>query len=114
MRTSGTRKVMWKSKPPLGWSKPSAISRYAIAVLSVALALVASRLAVVFLHTEPFAALFLCAVLFVGWFAGSGPGLFATALALVVFKYFLVPPINSFAVEITEIPRLVLFAITIS
>src|SRR6266481_3096054 len=89
----------------------SAISRYGIAVLSVALALGASHLAVVFLDTEPFAGLFLCAIMFVGWFAGSGPGLFATALALLVFDYFLVPPVNSFALEITEVPRLAVVAV---
>jgi len=94
-----------------GFTPRSAISRYGIAVLSVALALGASHLAVVFLDTEPFAALFLCAIMFVGWFAGSGPGLFATVLALLVFDYFLVPPVNSFALEITEVPRLAVVAV---
>jgi PAS domain S-box-containing protein len=91
---------------------PSAIWRYAVAVLAIALALAASELAFTFLHTEPFAALFLCAIMFVAWFAGFGPGLLATALALLAFDYFLVPPTNSFAVEITEIPRLIVIAIS--
>lgn len=89
----------------------SYIWRYGIAVLSIALALVASELSLTFLRTEPFAALFLCAIMFVAWYAGSGPGLFATALALLVFKFFLVSPVNSFAVEITEIPRLIVVGI---
>ena len=38
-------------------------------------------------------------------------GLGAAALAVLVFSYLL-PPINSFAVEIAELPRLILFAIT--
>ena len=102
---------MSKHSLPIRWSKPSPIARYAIAVLSVAIALAASELAVTFLHTEPFAALFLCAIMFVGWFAGFGPGLFATALALLAFDYFLVPPIHSFALEITEVPRLIVVAL---
>jgi len=101
-----------EGSPPLWWLKSSAISRYAIAVLSIAVALGASHLSLAFLNTEPFVSLFLCAILFVAWFGGFGPGLFATALALLAFDYYLVPPINSFAVGISEVWRLVLFAIT--
>jgi PAS domain S-box-containing protein len=101
-----------KAASPLWWSKPSAISRYAIAALSIALALVVAELTVVFLHTEPVVSLFLCAILFAAWFGGLGPGLFAVVLAFLAFDYYLVAPFNSFAVETTEIPRLVLFAIT--
>jgi C4-dicarboxylate-specific signal transduction histidine kinase len=107
---SGTEKVT-KFSPPLWWSKPPTITRYAIAVLSVALALLGSHLAIVFLHTEPFASLFFCAILFVAWFGGVGPGLFATALALSAFHYYLLPPVNSFAAAISELPRLALFGI---
>jgi PAS domain S-box-containing protein len=108
---------MSQSNPPLWWSKPSAISRYAIAGLSVAIAVVAVRLVVIFLHTEPFVSVFLCTIMFVAWFGGFGPGLFATALSLWAFDYYLVAPINSFtvkfnsfAVDIKEFPRIVLFA----
>src|SRR5229473_533170 len=103
---------MSKSSPSLWWLKSSAISRYAIAVLSIALVLFATQLAAVFLHIEPFVSLFLCAIMFVAWFGGFGPGLLATALAFLAFDYYLVPPINSFATDITELPRLVLFSIT--
>jgi hypothetical protein len=43
-----TRATLRGSRPPLWWSKPSAISRYAIAGLSVAIAVVAVRLVVIF------------------------------------------------------------------
>src|SRR6266478_5273073 len=107
------------SKPPLLlWSKPSAISRYAIAVLSVAIAIVVAEILTRLLHTEPIASSMLCAVIFAAWL-GFGPGLLAIALSLLAFHYYLVPPINSFAlkdnvfaVEVTEVPRLVLFSIT--
>src|SRR5271165_1239891 len=90
---------MLKSNPPLWWSKRSAILRYSSAVLAVAIAVVAGRLIVVFLHTEPFVSLFLCAVMFAAWFGGFGPGLFAIALSALAFHYYLVPPVNSFTVK---------------
>src|ERR1700730_7951108 len=103
---------------PLLWSDPSAILRYAIAVLSVAIAIVVADILTRLLHTEPIASTMLCAVIFAAWF-GFGPGLLAIALTLLAFHYYLVPPINSFslkhnlfAVEIAELPRLVLFSIT--
>ena len=102
---------MLKSNPSLWWSQPSAVLRYAIAVLSIALALAVADLALVYLNDEPFVTLFLCAIMFAAWFGGFGPGLFAAALAVSTFAYLL-PPINSFAVEIAELPRLILFAIT--
>jgi PAS domain S-box-containing protein len=99
--------------------KPITISHYAMAVLSVAVAIFAVELITRLLHTEPIASLMLCAVIFAAWFGGFGPALLATALALVAFHYYLVPPINSFTwkhnlsvVGISEVPRLILFSIT--
>src|SRR4051794_16988939 len=86
------------SKPrPLLWSERSAISRYAIAVLSVAIGIVVAALLTVFLHTEPIASSMISAVMFAAWFGGFGPGLLATALAVLAIHYYLVPPFNSFA-----------------
>src|ERR1700730_15695636 len=108
---------MSKPRPSL-WSDPSAISRYAIAVSSVAIAIVVAEILTRLLHTEPIASSMLCAVIFAAWI-GFGPGLLAIALSLFAFHYYLVPPINSFAlkhnifaVEIAELPRVVLFSIT--
>jgi K+-sensing histidine kinase KdpD len=110
---------MLKSNRPLWWSKRPAILRYASAVLSVATAVVAGRMVVVFLHTEPFVSLFLCAVMFAAWFGGFGPGLLAIVLSVLAFHYYLVPPINTFtiksnvlAVQVDELPRIILFLIT--
>jgi K+-sensing histidine kinase KdpD len=100
------------------WSEPSAISRYAIAVLSVAIAMVVAEILTRLLQTEPIASSLLCAVMFAAWF-GVGPGLLAIALSLFAFHYYLLPPINSFgfkynlfAVDLAELPRLALFSIT--
>jgi PAS domain S-box-containing protein len=115
----GEVKMFKSNPPPLWWSRRSPILRYAGAVLSVAIAVVAGRLIVVFLHTEPFVSLFLCAVMFAAWFGGFGPGLCAIALSVLAFHYYLLYPINSFtiksnvfAVRVTELPRIVLFLIT--
>jgi PAS domain S-box-containing protein len=98
--------------------KPPALS-YAMAVLSVAVAIIAAELITRLLHAEPIASSMLCAVIFAAWFGGFGPALLAITLALLAFHYYLVPPINSFswkhnlfAVDISEMPRLILFSIT--
>jgi PAS domain S-box-containing protein len=99
-------------------SEPSAITRYAIAVLSVAIAIVGADILTNVLHTEPIASTMLCAVIFAAWF-GFGPGLLAIVLSLLAIHYYLVPPINSFSLkdnlfagEVAELPRLALFSIT--
>src|SRR3981081_4109222 len=100
------------------WSEPSAVSRYAIAVLSVAIAIAVAEALTRLLHTEPIASSMLCAVIFAAWF-GFGPGLLAIALSLLAFHYYLVPPSNSFALKqnlfavgVSELTRLALFLIT--
>src|SRR6202011_1059402 len=104
---------------PQRWPKPSTISHYAMAVLSVAVAVIAAELITRLLHAEPIALSMLCAVIFAAWLGGFGPALLAITLALLAFHYYLVPPINSFgwknnlfALDISEVPRLILFSIT--
>src|SRR5216684_1787391 len=101
------------------WLRLPTISDYAMAVLSVAVAIVAAELITRLLHAEPIASSMLCAVIVAAWFGGFGPAVLAIALALLAFHYYLVPPINSFtwkynlfAVGISEVPRLILFSIT--
>src|ERR1700674_1415846 len=110
---------MIKPSLPQRWPKPPTISYYAMAVLSVAVAIVAADLITRLLHAEPIASSMLCAVIFAAWFGGLGPALLAIALALLAFHYYLVPPINSFvwkhdlfAVGVPELPRLILFSLT--
>jgi K+-sensing histidine kinase KdpD len=100
-------------------SKSSTISRYAMAVLAVAVAIVAAELITRLLNAEAIASSMLCAVIFAAWIGGLGPALLAVTLALLAFHYYLAPPINSFtwkqtlfAVGISEISRLILFSIT--
>src|ERR1700738_172202 len=110
---------MIKPSLPQWWPKPLTISSYAMAVLSVAVAIIAAELITRLLHAEAIASSMLCAVIVAAWFGGFGPALLAITLALLAFHYYLVPPINSFtwkhdlfAVGISEVPRLILFSIT--
>jgi PAS domain S-box-containing protein len=96
----------------------SPLSHYAMAVLSVAVAIVATELLTRLLNAEAIASSMLCAVVFVAWLGGLGPALLAVTLALLAFHYYVVPPINSFAwkhdilaVGISEVPRLTLLSI---
>ncbi len=92
--------------------KPRTISYYAMAVLSVAVAMVAAEFITRLLHAEAIASSMLCAVIFTAWFGGFGPALMAIALARLAFHYYVVPPINSFTwkhnifvLDISEVPR---------
>jgi PAS domain S-box-containing protein len=108
---------MPKSSPQL-LSNSSTISRYTAAALSVAVALLAINFLSTYLHTEPFVSLFICCLMFVALRYGTGPALFAAALSTVAFHYYLVTPINSFALkpdlfalDTKQLPRIVLFVI---
>jgi C4-dicarboxylate-specific signal transduction histidine kinase len=96
---------------PFLWPKPPAILSYLIAVLSVAAALIISRLPAVHLQDAP-VSLFLCAVILSAWFGGVGPGFLATALSALAFNYYFLPPIYSFGPKPEEIPRLVVFTVS--
>src|SRR3984957_14236261 len=107
-------------KSDLRQQRPKAlrIYYYAMAVLSVAVAIVLTEIAARLLQTEPVASLMLCAVISAAWLGGFGPALLAIVLALLAFHYDMVPPANSFAwkhdllsVNVAQVPRLILFAI---
>jgi len=78
----------------------------------VAAAVVAGLLLDTQLNSAPFVSLFVCAIMFATWFGGVRPGLLATALSILAFDYYFVPPTHSLLVDGEEALRLVLFAIT--
>jgi C4-dicarboxylate-specific signal transduction histidine kinase len=96
---------------PFLWPKPPAILSYLIAVLSVASALIISRLPAVHLQDAP-VSLFLCAVILSAWFGGVGPGVLATAFSALAFNYYFLPPIYSLGPKPEEIPRLAIFTVS--
>jgi PAS domain S-box-containing protein len=113
--------LLGKIKPDLRqpWSKARGISYYAMAVLSVAVAIFVTEFVARLLYAEPTALLMLCAVIFAAWFGGFGPALLAIAFGFFYFYYSMAPPIVSsawkhdlFAVGISEVPRLIVFCVT--
>jgi C4-dicarboxylate-specific signal transduction histidine kinase len=46
------------------------------------------------------------------WFGGVGPGLLATALSVLAFYYYFLPPVHSLDAKPGEIPRLVVFTVS--
>ena len=123
---NGLRKMMRKKNAHLRNSAArlfpggatQTVPYYAMAMLSVAVAIVAAELVTRLLHAEAIASLMLCAVIFAAWFGGFRPALLAIALALLSFHYYLAPPSGSFpwkqdllAMGIAELPRLFLFSI---
>ena len=97
---------------PLWPSVPGTILYYLVAVLAVAAAVIAGMLVDRFLHSAPFVSLFLCAVLVAAWLGGVGPGVLATALSILAFQYFFIPPIYSIVVGFQDLLRIALFALT--
>lgn len=93
------------------WPSTSKMTRYGVAVVSVIVALVSSRWLDVYLAAAP-VSLFICAVIFSSWFGGPKPGLLATALSVLIFKYCYVTPIYSLAVDVQEIPRFLMFSLS--
>jgi PAS domain S-box-containing protein len=95
-------------------------SAYAIASLSVAIAVVLAAIMSNFLTPEPIGLLLLSAVIATAWLGGFGPALLAIALAFLAWQYDIVPPAgllvskkDLFEVDISEAPRLGLF-VTVS
>jgi PAS domain S-box-containing protein len=99
------------SKPDvLSLSNPHAVLRFGVAVLSVAVALVVALLMDRYLVTAP-VALFLCAVMFSAWFGGARAGLLSVGLSFLAFVYYFATPLHTLAMEVREIPRVVVFAL---
>jgi len=96
---------------PSWWIKPLWISDYAIAVLSVAVAIAADVLFERLAGADPSALLFLCAIMFVAWAAGTGPALLATLLAAVAFDYLLLMSARSFVLQFKDVPHFALFIV---
>src|ERR1700719_2592758 len=95
----------------LWWGKPSAITSYGVAVFSVTAALAIARLPQLHLANAP-VSLFLCAIMVSAWFGGVGPGCVAIALSHLGFIYYFVAPLYSLAVQIEEVPRVLMFSLS--
>lgn len=93
------------------WLNPPVMLRYGAALGSIAAALVIEWQLEGRLVGAP-VALFLCAVMLSAWFGGFRPGLFAAAMAVAAF-YYMASPGHSFVVDFNEIPRIVIFGLSV-
>jgi len=91
-------------------SRPPVTLSYGVAVLSVAISTLILLLVPARQDDAMQVSLFLCAVMFSAWFGGVGPGSCATVLSVLSLDYFFLPPTNSFAVDISNLLRLIFFA----
>jgi C4-dicarboxylate-specific signal transduction histidine kinase len=90
------------------WRLPSAILRYALAVINVMVATTIQHFGDMHFAVTPS---FVCAVMVSGWFGGMGPGLLATALSILALKYYFVPPTGTFVIDTAYIPSMTLFSL---
>ena len=84
---------------------------YAIAVVSVLLALLIAHWPPIHLESAP-VSLFLCAIMLSAWFGGAGPGALATMLSSVAFYYGFLPPVDSFAAKPDQVARCAVFVVS--
>jgi DNA-binding NtrC family response regulator len=88
------------------------IRRYGITVLSVLAALLIAHWPVFHLESAP-VSLLLCAVILSAWFGGVGPASLAIVLSGLAFYYSFLPPVDSFAAKPSEIPRFLVFILSV-
>ena len=84
-------------------------SYYALAVVSVAVALTAT----VLLNPDGLVGpLFFLAIILSAWFGGVGPGLVAALLSTLSISYFLLPPLHSVKFNAVHLPQLLVFFVS--
>ena len=93
------------------WSRTPSILNYAFALLVVAVTFVCVTVLDRILEAVPPVSLFLCAIVFVAWFAGLGAALLASAVSVLAAGYFYLIPINSLTQASQEFPRIVVFGV---
>ena len=85
------------------------LQRYALAILSVGIALGASLLLERFHFRVPSALLLLFAVAISSWYAGPKPAVLATILSTISFYWYFVEPVRTIYINWSEIPYFVIF-----
>jgi PAS domain S-box-containing protein len=107
--SNGARQVTSEGKPQFP-TPLSAIQRYGLAVLSVALALGAALLLERFRFRDVEVPLLLFAVAVSAWYGGAGAAVTALVLSCLGFAYFFVEPIYSFYIGRSDLPYCLAFA----
>jgi len=90
-------------------SKLPILLKYGVAVVSIIIAVAILRWWNVVFHDLAQEYFLLCAVLLSAWIGGLGPGLLALTLSLLAFDFFFLAPVGSFAIQVSNLPRLLVF-----
>ena len=85
------------------------LQHYALAILSVAVALGASLVLEHFHFRVPSALLLLFAVAISSWYAGAGPAVLAAILSTISFYWYFVEPVHTIYIYRSQIPYFVIF-----
>jgi signal transduction histidine kinase len=89
---------------------PALLLRYSVAVAAVTLALMLTWLLWPLLDPTVFS-LFFAAVMVSAWYGGLGPGLLATAVAVLAIEAFFFSPVDTFVLDLQSLLRLTVFAL---
>ena len=94
---------------PSGPLRRIQLQHYALAILSVGVALGASLVLEHFHFRVPSALLLLFAVAISSWYGGPGPAALAVLLSAITFYWYFVQPVRTFYVYWSEIPYFIIF-----
>jgi signal transduction histidine kinase len=95
---------------PFWRHRSSPMVRYAVAALSVLVAVILTGWIKEAFPATP-NALFFCAIILSGWFGGFGPGMLASVLLILAVKFYFTPPYHSLAFSLGEMPRFTVFLV---
>jgi PAS domain S-box-containing protein len=87
----------------------SAVLRYGLAILSFAFALGLALFAWRFNFRDVEVPLLLVALAITAWYAGPGPTLLILTFSIVFFDYFFTEPYYTLYIELSDLPRMLLF-----
>jgi K+-sensing histidine kinase KdpD len=109
MNPSGTGADESVTHRQLGPMRRIPLQHYALAILSVGVALAASLVLEYFHFRVPSALLLLFAVAISSWYGGRGPALLAVILSTIGFYWYFVQPVRTIFIFRSEIPYLIIF-----
>src|SRR5579859_4315246 len=91
------------------WFGSASPLRWVLSVVSVAFAVILSKVLEHYWRSTPFVSLFFCAIMFSAWFGGFGPGLLAVTLSILAFDYYFLSSTSLISFDLSTLPRLLLF-----
>src|ERR1700692_2681839 len=94
------------------WTNPPSSVKYAVTLISVASAVIVAWVLWHFWHSEAFASVFFCAIIFSAWFGGFRQGLLGVTVSALAFDYFFLSPTHSFYLDSSQLPRLIIFVVS--